>query len=110
MATQLIELQDGTLIEAEVIGTKISTKEEEVTNSIAQIKPILLRVSEPIVAVWKELSSTVKIDQAEVEIGFGIEAKGNFFIAQSTAKANISIKLTIKPSDPKDAPTSKPTV
>ena len=97
MPTEIIELKDGTRVEAYLPPGQVSLSKEDINKTIEQIKPILTRVTAPIVAVWHELNKEMVIDSAEVELGFGIEASGNFFITQSTAKANLTIKLVLKP-------------
>ena len=95
--TEIIELSDGIRIEAQFSSTQRTQPDEKIKETIAHIKPLLVNAIRPLVEVWREINQEMRIDQAEVEIGVGIEASGSFFIAQSTAKANLTVKLILKP-------------
>jgi len=101
MNTKLIEMDDGTLIEVQASEDDIAQisggAADRVDASIDKIKPLLLSACRPIAAVWNELTEEVDIAQAEVTLGIGFEGSGNFFIAQAKTKANLTIKLTLKP-------------
>jgi hypothetical protein len=57
MPTKIIQLKDGTLVEAFVRTGRVAQTTEDINKTIEQIKPILIRVSAPISAAWKELSN-----------------------------------------------------
>ena len=101
MASKLIEMDDGTLIEVEAEPDEIAQisggAADRVDASIDKIKPLLLSACKPIAAVWDELNQEVDIAQVEVTLGIGFEGSGQFFIAQAKTKANLTIKLTLKP-------------
>ena len=82
MATRLIELEDGILVEAEVPENQaqpISTNGiKEVKSSFAKVKPILISISRPIAEAWQEINKDMQIEQAEVEVGFNFEGEGHF--------------------------------
>ena len=72
VASKLIELSDGTLVEIEVpenraqpISGGAAEKIKDAT--IDTIKPIILKACRPISEVWKELDQDMHIEQAEVE-------------------------------------------
>jgi hypothetical protein len=44
------------------------------------------------------MNKEMEIEQAEVEIGFSFEAEGNLYITKSKASANLTVKLTLKPT------------
>lgn len=107
MASRLIELEDGTLVEVEVpenearpISGGAADKIKEAT--IDKIKPILLKACKPIAEVWKELNKDLHIEQAEVELGLGFEAEGNLYITKAKGNANLVIRLTLTPK-PEDS-------
>lgn len=94
----IIELEDGILIEAEVTNYQVAAPSKEVEKTIDSVRPLLLKAVRPVLSAWNELSksvTTVTIERAEIEIGFGIEASGNFFVAGAKGNANIKIKLTV---------------
>lgn len=102
MASKLIELQDGTLVEVEVpekrakeISGGAADKIQDAT--IDRIKPIILKACRPISEVWKELGQEMHIEQAEVELGLGFEAEGNLYITKAKGNANLTVTLTIRP-------------
>lgn len=102
MASQLIELQDGTLVEIEVpenrarpIAGGAAERLQEAT--MDKIKPLILKACKPISEVWKELNKEMHIEQAEIELGLGFEAEGNLYITKATGNANLKVKLTLKP-------------
>ncbi|NEQ75539.1 MAG: hypothetical protein F6K24_33480 [Okeania sp. SIO2D1] len=101
MATRLIELEDGILVEAEVPENEaqpISTNGiKEVKSSFAKVKPILISISRPIAEAWQEINKDMEIEQAEVEVGFNFEGEGNLYITKAKAGTNLKVKLVLKP-------------
>ncbi|NEO57307.1 MAG: hypothetical protein F6K54_32090 [Okeania sp. SIO3B5] len=101
MATRLIELEDGILVEAEVPENEakpISTNGiKEVKSSFAKVKPILISLSRPIAEAWQEINKDMEIEQAEVEVGFNFEGEGNLYITKGKAGTNLKVKLVLKP-------------
>ena len=103
MATKLIKLKEGILVEVEVPeeeATKISNRlADKVSSSVDVIKPALISLCTPIVEAWKEINQEIQIEQAEVEIGFGFEAEGNVYVTKAKADTNLKVKLTLKPGE-----------
>ena len=101
MATRLIELEDGILVEAEVPegeAEPISTNAiKEVKSTFAKVKPILISISRPIAEAWQEINKDMEIEQAEVEVGFNFEGGGNVYIAKAKTGTNLKVKLVLKP-------------
>jgi hypothetical protein len=91
----IIELEDKILIEAEVSGYEVASPDQQVEKTIESVRPLLLKVVQPVLSAWKELSYTASIEKAEIELGFGVEASGNFFVASTKGNANLRITLTI---------------
>jgi Trypsin-co-occurring domain 1 len=102
MNTKLIKLSDGTLVQVETSLQNeqliSSSMAEKVESSIEKIKPILKQACAPIISAWNDLSEFTHIEQAEVELAFSFEAEGNLFITKGKAEANLTVKLTFKPS------------
>lgn len=104
MSTRLIELEDGTLVEVQVPEGQA----EQISGGFAkrvdatfdQIKPLILKTCKPIAETWQALNQDVQIEQAEVEIGLSFEGEGNLYVTRSTASANLTIRLTLKPLPP----------
>ncbi len=101
MSTKLIEFEDGTLIEVEVSddqAKEISNRfSEKVQKTLDDIKPTLISICRPITETFKELNKEMKVDQAEVELGFSFEGEGNLYITKAKANANLTVKLVLKP-------------
>ncbi|MFN6518145.1 MAG: CU044_2847 family protein [Nostoc sp. CreGUA01] len=101
MASKLIELEDGILVEVEVPSDRVQPISggfaEKVDATFDKIRPLLVKTCRPIVAAWKELNQDTNIEQAEVEIGLSFEAEGNLYVTKSKAGANLKVKLVLKP-------------
>jgi hypothetical protein len=54
----------------------------------------------PVTSVWSELNRDLTIEKVEVSLALGFEAEGNVFIARGSGSANVSFKLSVRPSDP----------
>lgn len=105
MATQLIQLQNGLMVEAELpgqTGQQIAGGVSKLGVSFNEkVKPVLLEICEPLAAVWEHLSNDVHVEQAEVEMGFSFEGEGNLFLTKAKTGANFTVKLTLKPGNRK---------
>ena len=101
MATKLIELDDGTLVEIEVPGDQVQQISggfaDRVSSTFDKIQPILVKTCKPIAAAWKEINKEMNIEQAEVQLGLSFEGEGNLYITKSKANANLTVKLVLKP-------------
>jgi hypothetical protein len=101
MATKLIELEDGTLVEVEVPDNEAkhisAGSAKTVDATFDKIKPLLIRTCRPIVEAWEELNQDMILEQAEVEIGFSFEGEGNIYITKMKASSNVTVKLILKP-------------
>jgi hypothetical protein len=98
MATTIITLEDGLRIEAEETDTEVAIVDGKVQKTIDELKPILVRAVQPVVAAWQELNQTMHIERAEIELAFGFEASGNLFLASAKGNVNLKVKLTLTPS------------
>ncbi|RUS94656.1 hypothetical protein DSM106972_092930 [Dulcicalothrix desertica PCC 7102] len=103
MATKLIKLEDGTLIEVEVPDDQArqiaASTADRVNATFDKIKPILVKACRPVAAAWKELDKEMQIEQAEVEISFGFEGEGSVYVTKARASSNLKVKLVIKPNN-----------
>lgn len=106
VAHKLIELNDGTLVEIEIPGDQVEQisggMAEKVNTSLESLKPLLVNTCKPVAEVWEELNKDMKIDSAEIELGISFEGEGNLYIAKASAKANLTLKLIIKPNKEKN--------
>lgn len=100
MATKLIQLEDGTLVEIEVPADQAQQISggfaDKVSATFDKIQPILVKTCRPITAAWKEISREIHIEQAEIELGLSFEGEGNLYVTKSKAGANLTVKMVFK--------------
>ena len=101
MATKLIELEDGALIEVEVAEAEAQPISgglaKKVSSTFAKINPLLVKTCRPVVAAWRELNQEMLIDEAQIELGLSFEGEGNIYVTKAKTGANLTVKLTLKP-------------
>jgi hypothetical protein len=102
MATELIRLQDGLLVEVQSnpddTPKKIVASAAELTEgAMDQARELLLKAVQPLASVWGELNRDLTIDEVEIQLGLGFEASGKLFIVQGTGSANLSFTLKVRP-------------
>ena len=101
MASKLIELEDGILMEVDVPEDQLrqisGRARDRVDSAISAIEPILLKACKPVANVLGELNKDMSVHEVEVEVGLGFEAEGNFFIAKGKTNASLTIKLKLTP-------------
>jgi hypothetical protein len=102
VATKLIQLEDGLLVEAEVPEDQAEPISggavDKVNAALDVIEPLLVKACKPITAAWKQLSDEAHIDQAQVALGLNFTGEGNVYIAKATAGANLTVTLVLKPN------------
>lgn len=102
MASKLIQLTDGTLIEVETAGDEVQQISgglaEKVNAAMSKIQPTLLKTCQPIVAAVKSLREDVDIEQVEVEVGLSFDVEGNIYITRANVGANVLVRMTLKKS------------
>lgn len=102
MASKLIKLEDGSLIEIEVKEDELQEisdrNADRVNATFEKIKPLLTKSCRPIAEAWKELNKEMYVATAEVEIGFGFEGEGNIYITKAKASSNLKVKLVLQPN------------
>ncbi len=93
MPNQLIELEDGLLVEVEMPQDQVNQiaggMPEQVDKAIDTVRPVM--------SVWNELNQEMSITSAEVELQLGFSASGSVFLAKANGSANLKIKLSISP-------------
>lgn len=103
MASKLIELEDGILMEVDVPENQVRQiaggrrEITQVSNSINAIESILIKTCSPVANVLKELNKDMSVNEVEVEVELGLEAEGNFFIAKGKTNASLTIRLKLMP-------------
>ena len=100
MASKLIKLEDGTLVEVEVTGKEVQQiaggLAEKVDATLNKIKPVLLKTCQPIVAAVKDLLEDVDLEQVEVEVGLSFDIEGNIYVTKTNFGANVLVRMTLK--------------
>lgn len=102
MASKMIKLEDGTLVEVEVsdrYASEVSSKDAVAIKDATMDKmgSIALSAARSLKGIWSEVNQEMLIDQAQLQLALGFEAEGNLFIAKSKASAGITLTLTLKP-------------
>jgi hypothetical protein len=101
MSSQLIQLQDGVFVEVEVPAARSrqlsGSFADKVNANIDKIKPILTKITQPILETWNEINQEMLVEQAEVELGLSFDIEGNLYITKATVTSNITIRLVLKP-------------
>jgi hypothetical protein len=101
MATRLIELSDGLLVEVqadeEAVQQIAAGSADRVERALDGARSLLKKAVQPVVSVWDELNHDLTIEQVEIQLALGFEAEGNLYIARGTGSANINFTLTVSP-------------
>lgn len=102
MATELVQLEDGLLVEVqsdpEDTPKRIAASAaDRAEGALAQVREVLLKAVEPVASVWSELNRDLTIDEVEIQLGLGFEAGGKLFIVQGTGTANLNFTLKVRP-------------
>lgn len=100
MASKLIKLEDGTLVEVEVAKDEAQQISggiaKKVDATLEKIQPVLLKICQPIVASVKNLREDVDLEHVEVEVGLSFDLEGNIYVAKTNFGANVLIRMTLK--------------
>ena len=103
MATKLIKLAEGILVEVEVSDQQAETIGsgfiQKVDSSIDKIQPLLVTICHPVVAAWREIKDQVDVDKITIELGLSFEGEGNLFVTKSKVAASITVSLELKLSE-----------
>ncbi|MCI5130966.1 MAG: hypothetical protein D3904_05440, partial [Candidatus Electrothrix sp. EH2] len=99
MASKLIEMEDGLLVEVEVPQDQVDQISggvtDQVDTALDTVRPILLKACRPVISVWDELNKEMCIDKVEVGLQLGFSAEGSVFLAKAKGNANLNIKLKL---------------
>lgn len=101
MATKLIRLADGVLVEVEVPPDEAQPISgglaDKVGESLSQITPLLRQVCQSIGSTWDEMNADVDVEKAEIELGVSFEGEGNLYVTKAKAGASMTVKLILLP-------------
>jgi Trypsin-co-occurring domain 1 len=99
MATKLIQLADGTLVEAEVAESEARPisggAADKVSGAMDKIEPVLVSVCRPVAQAWKAIGDDLHVHSVEIELGLSFEGEGNVFVSRAKAGANLTVTLTV---------------
>lgn len=106
MATTLIQLADGILVEVDVSDDQARPISggvaRRVTATLEKAIPILAEVGRSVAEVSATAFQGGNVCQAEVELGLSFEAEGKLYIARSQAAANLVVRMSIRPDGSQD--------
>ncbi len=81
MATKLIQLADGTLVEAEVAESEARPisggAAERVASSFEKIEPVLVSVCKPVIKAWKAIGDQLQVESMQVELGLSLARRSS---------------------------------
>ena len=104
MATKLIKLNNGILVEVSVEENEAQQiaggLAEKVNSILEKIQPIVYSVALSMAQTWTQITETldiVDVEKATVELGLSFETEGNLYIAKGKAAANLTITMELKP-------------
>ena len=113
MASRLVKLEDGLLVEIAVPEDHVDQisgrMAEKVRASMANIEHVLSALGKPLKSTWEALNQDVAIESAEVELGLNFEAEGNLYITKGSVGANLTIKLTMAPKSTEELTATRDT-
>jgi hypothetical protein len=102
MATRLIELEDGLLVEVDVLTEEPQPISggfaQRVSSAFDRITPVIQRVCRSFVESYRQLPDSITLERAELELGLSFEAEGNLYITRSKGSANLVVRLTLRPA------------
>lgn len=103
-STKLIELQDGIFVEVEAPPTDqakqiASSFAERVDKTVGIIKPVLIKLCQPVSEALQEINSQMPVEgsEAEVEINLGFTTEGNVYVTKLQSSSSLKIKLKFRP-------------
>lgn len=101
MATRLIQLSDGILVEVEVEPDEAQPisggAAKLVSSGFGKVQPMLVGMCESLASTCRELQKTAGVQSAELELGLGFEAEGNLYVTKSTGSANLTVRVVLSP-------------
>lgn len=101
MATKLIELKEGVLVEVEVSANDARAISgglaEKVSASFSSIRPILETVAQSLADTWHGMNPHVDVEKMTLELGLSFEGEGNIYITKVTSGANLTVSMELKP-------------
>jgi len=104
MATKLIELEEGVLIEVEVEANGARAISgglpEKVAASLDAMNLLLEKVAQSLVTTWQGINPYVDVDKMTVELGLSFTGEGNIYITKVSSGANLTVTLDLKPKAP----------
>ncbi len=103
-STKLIELgNDEIFIEVEVPAGSAkqiaSSFADRVDKTVGIIKPVLVKLCEPVSAALQEINTQMPVEgtEAEVEINLGFTTEGNVYVTKLQSSSSLKVKLKFKP-------------
>ncbi|WP_059018956.1 CU044_2847 family protein [Vibrio coralliirubri] len=99
--SKIIKVSDALEVEVELREGEISeiSSHENMNSSLDQINILLTEVTRPVTDAFQTLSEKVYVESTKVTVGVKFGASGNIFVAKSSAEANISVEMTIRPKN-----------
>jgi hypothetical protein len=96
-----IILKDGVEVEVDVDSNYTSeiSNGRVVDSSLSNIEPLLKSIISPINNVYNSIGDAVSIESVKVSVGIKINIEGGFILAKTSAEANITVEMNIRPKN-----------
>ncbi|CZF85018.1 CU044_2847 family protein [Grimontia marina] len=98
---KVIEFSDDFKVEVEVNEDEVFEISSGVIveNSIDKISELITRTVSPVYDAYKKIEEKCIVDSTKITVGVKFGASGNVFVAKSSAEANISVEINIRPKN-----------
>ncbi|CAH6865662.1 conserved hypothetical protein [Vibrio chagasii] len=98
---KILELSDGFNVEVEINEDEVfEISNGSVTDSsIDKVTDLLTKAVSPVTDAYKALQDKNTIESTKVTVGVKFGASGNVFVAKSSAEANITVEMVIRPKN-----------
>ncbi|PML08711.1 hypothetical protein BCT86_07995 [Vibrio breoganii] len=98
---KVIELSDGLEVEVEINEDEVFeiSNGSTVDSSINKVSELLTKAISPVSDAYRALQDNNTIESTKVTVGVKFGASGNVFVAKSSAEANITVEMVIRPKN-----------
>ena len=98
---KVIELSGGLEVEVEISEDEVFeiSNNSAVDSSINKMSELLTKAISPVSDAYKALQDNNTIESTKVTVGVKFGASGNVFVAKSSAEANITVEMVIRPKN-----------
>lgn len=98
---KIIKMSDGLEVEVEINEDEVYeiSSNSTIDSSITKVSELLTKVISPVSDAYRALQEKNTIESTKVTVGVKFGASGNVFVAKSSAEANITVEMIIRPTN-----------